>query len=135
MEEILGSYHPPRDRYRGHAQYLNAAFSESRNRTAANLTFRSLMRQRVLEDHGGFAATPSGIFWWDATWGLTTDWVRGRWRVKLVFMDHDNLYLPAPDLEHFHPDFPLPRPAPPLGLDYIIGHSKPGDAPVSLVDF
>ena len=135
MEEILGLYHPPGVPYREHGEYLGAAFEEPRNRARADRIFRSLMQQ--IGTFWGTMLAIRGHSFGESlvarNAGIATCWLRGRWCVKLVFMDHDNLYIPAPDLEQFHPHFVLDGTS--EDWNYAIGDSKPGAAPVSLVDF
>jgi hypothetical protein len=134
MEQILGVYHPPRGSYPGHAAYLTAAFKERRNRARADRTFRSLMR-----DLGRFWGTMLGIRGQSfgeslvaRNVGISVGWERGRWHVRLMFMDHDNLHIPAPDIEEFHAHWILDGTE--EDWNYAVGKAVPPPQPISLVD-
>jgi hypothetical protein len=65
--------------------------------------------------------------------GIAPAWERGRWRVRLIFMDHDDLSLPRPGDAHFRPDRILTGTL----KDEAFGPGRPGlpRHPFSLVDF
>jgi len=135
LEEVLGVYHPPRCPYRSHADYLDMAFAERRNRVRADRTFCSLMR-----DLGTFWGTMLAVCGHSfgeslvaRNVGISTSWCGGRWQVSLVFMDHDNFHLPTPEFDEFHSHFILDGTA--EDWNYAIGDSRLREQPVSLVDF
>ncbi len=105
METILGVFHRPRGEYSGRREYIEFAFALLQNRRRADRIFRSLMRQigtfwgalLALRGHSsGESVVARNV-------GFATGWHKGRWRVSLAFMDHDNLQFPSPDRHHFMP--------------------------------
>jgi hypothetical protein len=134
MEEVLGVFHPPRVADGSRARYLEAAFAMPENRDRADRVFGSMMRQL-----GRFWGTLLGMRGYShgeslvaRNVGITTAWARGRWRPTLVFMDHDNLRIPAPDDDHFRPRAML------IGTredrNYVVGDPSIRQHPFSLVD-
>ncbi|HKO57956.1 MAG TPA: hypothetical protein VJ276_18965 [Thermoanaerobaculia bacterium] len=93
LDEILGTYEPPRVPWRSHKQYIEAAFLVPANRARANHNYVSAMEQlgrfwgTLLAIRGhtlgeSFVARNSG---------LRAVWQDGEWQVRMVFMDHDSL--------------------------------------------
>src|SRR5262249_38204368 len=110
LEQILGAFTRPRAVYRDHAAYLDGIFAHRRNRHRAAGALRSLMGRL-----GGFwgprlaiRGHPNGESLVPRNVGIAPAWSHGRWRVALVFMDHDDLHLPTRDDPHFRPDRILP---------------------------
>jgi hypothetical protein len=134
LEELLGTYRPPRAAHRSHSDYLDAAFSIPYNRAHADRVHASLVRQlgtfwgTVLAIRG-FSVGESFVA---RNVGLKSVWERGRWRVRIVFMDHDNLQLPEEGDRGFHPEKVVP------GIlkdeTHITGHPLKGPTLVCAVD-
>ncbi|HYP29083.1 MAG TPA: hypothetical protein VE262_20400 [Blastocatellia bacterium] len=98
LEEILCVYKPPAVPYRTHKQYLKAAFSSPENRARADQNYLSVMRESgtvrgtllALRGHSiGESFVARNV-------GLRTCWERGEWRIRIIFMDHDNLNVINP---------------------------------------
>lgn len=105
LDEVLDVYHPPDVLYQSHAHYLDAAFAVPENRASAGRTYRSL-----LEQIGVCWGTLLGIrgYSWGESFvarnvGLRKVWAEGRWTVKIIFMDHDNLRLKKTSPKDFKP--------------------------------
>lgn len=93
LEEVLCVYRPPRVAFRSHAAYLDAAFAVRANRARADENYLSVMRQI-----GTFWGTllairghSMGESFVARNVGLRSVWEEGRWQIKIIFMDHDNL--------------------------------------------
>ena len=86
---------PPAPPYRGYSSYLTAAFGHPPNRARADRVFVDLMRQ--IGTFWGTLYGAGGCSWGESfvarNVGLRTRWEAGRWRVRIVFMDHDQLIL------------------------------------------
>lgn len=95
LEEVLGVYRPPEVRYRSHRQYVGAAMRVRENRERADENYVSAMRQ--IGDFWGTLLAVRGYSWGESfvarNVGLRSIWREGRWEVRVVFMDHDNLHL------------------------------------------
>ena len=124
LEEILGTHVPPAGEWAGYPQYLAAAFALAANRTRADRTYRALMRQAgvlwgTLWALGGYSRGESFV---GRNVGLKSGWDGGRWRVQIIFMDHDNLQV-----DRDKPPGPLERV---LGLRtddvYVMGRARNG---------
>jgi hypothetical protein len=134
LEELLGTYHPPRAAHRSHSDYLDAAFSVPFNRARADCVHAALVRQlgtfwgTVLAVRG-FSVGESFVA---RNVGLKSVWERGRWRVRIIFMDHDNLQLPKEGERGFRPEKVFP------GIlkdeTHITGHPLKGPTLVCAVD-
>jgi hypothetical protein len=105
LEEILGIYRPPQTTYTSHEHYLEAAFARPENRVRSDRIHASLTRQL-----GTFWATLLALRGYSfgesfvaRNVGLRSIWEQGRWRVRIIFMDHDNLHLPTGEGDVFHP--------------------------------
>jgi hypothetical protein len=108
LEEILGSHLCPAGEWAGYAQYLAAAFALPANRARADRVYLELMRQA-----GALWGTLCGLrgYSWGESFvgrnvGLKSRWEGGRWRVGIVFLDHDGMQvgtgrpLSLPDMVH-----------------------------------
>jgi hypothetical protein len=98
LEEILCVYKPPDVPYRSHRQYLRAAFSSPENRARADHNYLSVMRDSgtVRGTLLGLRGHSIGESFVARNVGLRTRWERGEWRIKIIFMDHDNLNVIDP---------------------------------------
>lgn len=104
LEEALGVYAPPAVPYRSHRQYVAAALAAGENRARADQIFSELMRQ--LGRYWGTMLAVRGYSWGESfvgrNVGLRSYWHDGRWRVRLVFMDHDCLNVVDKSERDFH---------------------------------
>lgn len=101
LAEILGVYYPPMPPmppalpYRGYGRYVAAAFAHAPNRTRADRVFVDLMRQ--IGTLWGTLYGAGGCSWGESfvarNVGLRSRWEAGRWRVRIAFMDHDQLHV------------------------------------------
>jgi len=110
LEEILGRYQPPRERYKNHDQYLAAAFSVAENRDRADQIYKSLLQQ-IAKFWGTLLAVRGytrGESFVARNVALKSFWNKGQWNVKIIFMDHDALVIPNPQNGRFfaHGDVP-----------------------------
>lgn len=124
LDEVLGTYQPPRVRPRSYRQYLAAAFAVPENRAKADSTYKDL-----LEEIGKLWGTLMGVKGYTRgesfvarNVGLRTVWDRGQWRVKIIFMDHDSVVIPGPR----ESDFYAPEAVPCMYLDEVYLWGKPG---------
>jgi hypothetical protein len=101
LEEVLCVYQPPNVGYRSYAQYLNAAFKVAENRARADRNFAVAMEEigkfwgmllALRGNTNGESFVPRNV-------GLRSVWEKGEWRIKVIFMDHDNLNLADPTVE------------------------------------
>ncbi len=110
LEEILGVYAPPSGSYRNHDQYIASALSRSDNRARADANYLSIMRD-IGKFWGTLLATMSrthGESFVGRNVGLRSVFENGEWKVKIVFLDHDAMYLTEFRTNHFHPLALLP---------------------------
>ena len=125
LEEILGVYRAPRVAYRSYEQYVEAAFAVPENRARADAAYLYAMRE--VGNFWGTLLALRGYTWGESfvarNVGLKSVWEQGEWRVKLIFMDHDNLHLPERHATAFSPQKALPV----MRVDerYITSSTKP----------
>ena len=122
LDEVLGLYVPPRVPYRGQRAYVAAAFAVPANRARADRIYYTLMRELgrlwgTLLAVRGFSHGESFV---SRNVGLRSAWEDGRWRVRIVFMDHDNLTLPGRGEDAFRPARALPG----MELDEIYAYRR-----------
>jgi hypothetical protein len=122
LDELLGVHRPPAGRYHSHETYLEACFASPLNRRRAGAVHGSLMVQlgrfwgTVLATRG-FSHGESFVA---RNVGLKAGWSRGRWRVRLLFMDHDIFQLPpTTGDEPFRPGLVLPGTK--IDADHVMG--------------
>ncbi len=135
LDEVLGVYVPPPGRFKSYGSYVDAALAVPANRTRANESFLSMVRQ-IAEFWGtvmGIRGQSRGESFVGRNVGIRSVWVDGQWRVKLVFMDHDALTLPDQEIGHFFAQNALPG----MLLDerHIWGKANPALFPTSLVGY
>jgi len=104
LEEVLGTYVQPSVHYRSHKQYLDAAFSIPENRAAAQANYMFCMEQigLVWGTMLAIGSHSSGESFVPRNVGLKAVWQNGRWKVKIIFMDHDCLDSPKPQQREYH---------------------------------
>lgn len=110
LEQVLGAYSPPREPYRDHRRYVEAALAVPANRRRADRAFLGLARQ-LGKLWGTLAAVRGGSrgeSFVARNVGLRSFWERGRWRVGLVTMDHDVLNIEGTRTSRFLPLTTLP---------------------------
>ena len=93
LEEVLCVYSPPRAAYRSQRQYVGAAFGVAANRARADENYLSVLRQvgRMWGTLFAIRGHSMGESFVARNVGLRSVWEGGRWRIRLIFMDHDNL--------------------------------------------
>jgi hypothetical protein len=121
LQEVLGVYHPPNSKYQSHVQYIKAAFRIPENRLRADQIYLSLMKQiarfwGTLLAMRGYSRGESFVA---RNVGLKSVWEAGQWQVKIIFMDHDALVIPGPQVKNFLAQNALPEMA--LDERYIWG--------------
>ena len=107
LDEIVADYEPPRLRWRSHGQYVAAAFRA--NRARASATYVSALAQV-----GTFWGTLLGLRGYSVgesfvarNSGLRKVWQGGKWRVRVIFMDHDALSFASVGVDAFRPREPI----------------------------
>jgi hypothetical protein len=135
LDEVLGVYVPPSVSFRNYGRYVDAALAVPANRARANQIFLSLVRQ-IAEFWGtvmGIRGQSRGESFVGRNVGIRSVWVDGQWRVKLIFMDHDALTLPDPEIGHFFAQNALPG----MLLDerHVWGKANPALFSTSLVGY
>ncbi|MGH9194111.1 MAG: hypothetical protein ACRD1T_00020 [Acidimicrobiia bacterium] len=110
LEEVLGVVTLQDVVYENHAQYVDAILSVPANRARADRHYLSIMREI-----GTFWGTLLGMRSYShgesfvaRNVGLKSVWEGGEWRVKIVFMDHDTMYLTGRMCRDFHPLSAIP---------------------------
>ena len=105
LDEVLGVYRQPDTAYRNYGSYVDSALTEPANRAAADRNYLALMGQA-----GKFWGTLAGIkchsygeSFVARNVGLRSVFREGRWQVKLIFMDHDGLFLNGIKSTDFRP--------------------------------
>lgn len=126
LDEVLGVYRPPDVEYRDHEQYVAAALAVPKNRAQADANYGNLLKQigtmwGTLMAARGYSFGESFVA---RNVGLRTIWSRGRWWVRLVFQDHDNLVFPDGDQTGYWPQTAIPA----TELDDCFIVDKPGGA-------
>jgi hypothetical protein len=135
LEEILGEYCPPDVRYQSHEQYVSAAFRVMENRAWADRIYLSLMEQ-VAKMWGTLLAVRGhsrGESFVARNVGLKSYWDKGKWNVKIIFMDHDALIFPGRHTRDFHAHEALPC----MIIDerYVWARARPELFPTSEVGY
>jgi hypothetical protein len=104
LEEVLGVYVPPEVEYKSHEEYVEAALCVPENRLRADEAYLSAIEQiakfwGTLLAVGGYTRGESFVA---RNVGLKSCWEQGRWKVKIIFMDHDAVVMPEQDDQHFY---------------------------------
>ncbi len=95
LEEVLGVYKPPKVKYQNYEQYMDEAFSVKENRERADHAYLSVIKQVGVFWGTLLAvrASSHGESFVARNVGLKSFWENDRWKVKIIFMDHDNLQI------------------------------------------
>jgi hypothetical protein len=104
--EVLGVYTRPRVAYRGQEHYVRAALSLRGNRKRADRNFCEIMGQ-IGEFWGtllGVRGYTDGESFVVRNAGLRTVWSGGDWRIRIIFMDHDDLFILGKRKLYFWPN-------------------------------
>ncbi len=103
LDEILGEWTPPKTRARTYRAYAAAALAANRQRADACYV-------DVLQQIGRFWGTlcalrigTNGESFVPRNVGLRSVWEDGRWRVRVIFMDHDGMIVPGLQTRDFLP--------------------------------
>jgi hypothetical protein len=110
LDEVLGAYTPPDVSYQNPEQYLSAAFAVPCNRELADRNYLTMMSDigtlwGTLMALGAFTRGESFVA---RNVGLRTVWEKGRWHVKIIFMDHDDMDIVSSSTTEFYPRAALP---------------------------
>jgi hypothetical protein len=121
LEEVLGVYTPPTGSYRSYDRYIASALSRPDNRARADTTYLSIMREigKFWGTLLGLKSHTHGESFVGRNAGLKSVFENGEWKVKIVFLDHDAMYLTESSTNHFHPLSLLPGMA--TDEKYILG--------------
>ncbi len=103
LDEVLGSYTPPRTRARTYGGYVAAALAANRDR--ADACYASVLQQigRFWGTMSALRVGTNGESFVSRNVGLRSVWEDGRWQVRVIFMDHDGMIVPGLQERDFHP--------------------------------
>jgi DUF971 family protein len=135
LEEVLGVYEPPEVALVDYGGYVDAAFAVPSNRARADEIFLKLVCE-IATVWGTLLAARGhsrGESFVARNVGLRSVWEQGRWKVKLIFMDHDALSLPDLENGHFYAQSAMQA----MLLDerHVWGRANPALFPASLVGY
>lgn len=105
LEEILGEVIVPPQGYVNYPQYIRDAFLVPANRRRADENYVSVMRQigqcwGTLLAVRGFSDGESFVL---RNAGLKSVWNNGRWQIRIIFMDHDDLTVAGSRYQYLWP--------------------------------
>lgn len=105
LDEILPVYRRPKVLFEDYGRYVEAAFAVPGNRFAADKVFLTSVEQigRMWGTLLGLRGYSFGESFVARNVGLRKVFVDGKWKVQLVFQDHDNLVVPAWDESEYRP--------------------------------
>jgi hypothetical protein len=106
LDVVLGTHEPVAGDASNYGAFIAAQYAHPDNRRQANALYLDLAEQAG-EFWGtlyGLKASSLGESVVGRNVGLRPYWTQGAWRVRLVFMDHDQLRIP---LDGFRPDLAL----------------------------
>jgi hypothetical protein len=109
LEEILGVFVPPADCSGTYSEYVERAMALPVNRSRADSIYLSLLRE-IGVFWGTLLATcgcSHGESFVRRNVGLKSQWRNGRWQVRIIFMDHDLLWVPGQSNNDFDPKMSL----------------------------
>ena len=109
LEEILGVFVPPSDCSGTYSEYVERALALPENRSRADSIYLSLLREigllwGTLLATGGCSHGESFV---RRNVGLKSQWRNGCWQVRIIFMDHDVLWVPGQSKNDFDPKISL----------------------------
>ncbi len=105
LEEILGSVIAPLEDSSSYTQYVQSIFDIPENRQRADAAYLSVMEQ-IGECWGtllGVRGYSDGESFVLRNVGLKSQWKNDDWRVRVIFMDHDDLAIAGKRFQHFWP--------------------------------
>jgi hypothetical protein len=130
LDEVLGVYIAPDCEYRTHGQYVDDALGVPANRDRADVNYLGIIDQ--IGTFWGTLLAVRGYSWGESfvarNVGLRSVWEGGQWRVKIIFMDHDNLNLPDVGAKYFFPEEAFPGFS--IDADYVVS-GLTGAKPIS----
>lgn len=103
LTEILGTYTPPTSAWQDYRNYVLEGLAA--NRTVADRNFIDCM-QELGEFWGtllGVRGYSDGESFVARNVGLRSMWEKGKWRVRVIFMDHDDLFVLGKQKYYFWP--------------------------------
>lgn len=111
LDEILGIHICQDLSYESHDQYITEALSRPDNRARADRNYLSIMRQigKFWGTLMGFRSYSYGESFVARNVGLKSVFESGEWKVKVVFMDHDAMFLTGVRTNHFRPFSSIPN--------------------------
>jgi len=124
LDEILGVYLSQGAHYQSYEQYINEALAQPDNRVRADRNYLSIMHQI-----GKFWGTLMGIRSYSygesfvaRNVALKSVFEDGEWKVKILFLDHDAMFLTGVRTNDFGPLYAIPN----IVIDekYIFGSSN-----------
>jgi hypothetical protein len=105
LEEILGEVSIPPEGYLNYSQYLHDVFGLAENRRRSDDNYMSVMAQ-IGECWGTFLAVrgfSDGESYVQRNVGLKSIWKDGRWQIRIIFMDHDDLTVAGSRYQYLWP--------------------------------
>ena len=105
LEEVLGVYQPPDDSSGPYRDYIDRALAVPENRQRADANFRQLLGC-IGEFWGtllGIGAYTDGESFVARNVGLRSYWDGEAWKVRFIFMDHDDLFIGGRTHRRFRP--------------------------------
>ena len=111
LDEILGVYDSENLIYENHGQYIDAALSRSDNRARADRNYLSMMRQigKFWGTLMGMRSHSYGESFVARNVGVKSVFEDGEWKVKVVFLDHDAMFITSVTTNHYHPLSSIPN--------------------------
>ena len=111
LHEILVDYVPPRTRTRTYRSYLRAAFAIPANRARADRNYLDCARQigKMFGTCAAICSGSNGESFVARNVGLRSVFEDGAWRLKVIFIDHDALYIAERGEQEVLPAHVTPR--------------------------
>jgi hypothetical protein len=110
LEEALGVYSPPQASFEDYGRYIDAALSQPDNRARADKTYLEMLRV-IGEFWGtllGMRSYTYGESFVARNVGIKSVFQEGEWSARMVFLDHDVMYLSGRRSRDFHPLSAIP---------------------------
>jgi len=105
LGEVIAGYEPPRTTVRGYGAYVAAALAQPENRRNADASYLDCIEQigTVFGTCLALVIGSAGESFVARNVGLRNMFEDGRWRVRVLFMDHDALNIPEPEDRDIYP--------------------------------